>query len=85
MHVCVLVVGDVGRSPRMCYHALSLAQHGCTVHLVGYHNSKLPLQLLQHDAIRLIIALLLSTLFSMKLHVGMILAASFSHLIYGLK
>ena len=26
----VVVVGDVGRSPRMCNHALSLAQVVCT-------------------------------------------------------
>ena len=36
-HVTVLVLGDVGRSPRMQYHALSLAAlDDTTVHLVGY-------------------------------------------------
>lgn len=34
--VCVLVLGDVGRSPRMQYHALSLSKHGYTVTFVGY-------------------------------------------------
>lgn len=34
--VCVLVLGDVGRSPRMQYHALSLCKHGYTVTFVGY-------------------------------------------------
>lgn len=34
--VCVLVLGDVGRSPRMQYHSLSLCRHGYTVTLVGY-------------------------------------------------
>lgn len=30
----VLVLGDIGRSPRMTYHAISLSQYG-TVHLIG--------------------------------------------------
>ncbi|CAM9168172.1 unnamed protein product [Chrysoparadoxa australica] len=34
--VTVLVLGDVGRSPRMQYHALSLADKGVEVALVGY-------------------------------------------------
>ena len=34
-HSVVLVVGDVGRSPRMQYHALSLARAGQHVTLVG--------------------------------------------------
>ncbi|XP_037074802.1 LOW QUALITY PROTEIN: chitobiosyldiphosphodolichol beta-mannosyltransferase-like [Pollicipes pollicipes] len=34
--VCVVVLGDVGRSPRMCYHAQSLAQRGHHVDVVGY-------------------------------------------------
>lgn len=34
--VCVLVLGDVGRSPRMQYHALSLSKHGYWVTFVGY-------------------------------------------------
>lgn len=34
----VLVLGDIGRSPRMQYHALSIAKHGGTVELVGYHG-----------------------------------------------
>jgi beta-1,4-mannosyltransferase len=36
IHVVVIVLGDVGRSPRMQYHALSLLQAGHTVSLVGY-------------------------------------------------
>jgi len=37
----VLVLGDVGRSPRMQYHALSLAQlEGVHVSLVGYAGEK---------------------------------------------
>lgn len=34
--VCVVVLGDVGRSPRMQYHALALARHGHEVALLGY-------------------------------------------------
>ncbi|KAG4304177.1 hypothetical protein PORY_002358 [Pneumocystis oryctolagi] len=37
--VCLVVLGDLGRSPRMQYHALSLAQHGFEVDLVGYRGS----------------------------------------------
>ena len=32
----VLVLGDIGRSPRMTYHALSIATHGGKVNLIGY-------------------------------------------------
>lgn len=34
--VCVLVLGDIGRSPRMQYHALSLSKHGFNVTFVGF-------------------------------------------------
>ena len=34
--VKVVVLGDIGRSPRMQYHALSIAKHGGTVQLIGY-------------------------------------------------
>lgn len=34
--VCVLVLGDIGRSPRMRYHALSLSKHGYHVTFVGF-------------------------------------------------
>lgn len=34
--VHVLVLGDIGRSPRMMYHALSIAKHGGKVNLIGY-------------------------------------------------
>lgn len=36
----VVVVGDVGRSPRMCNHALSLAQEGYSVTLLGHYESE---------------------------------------------
>lgn len=34
--VTILVLGDIGRSPRMQYHAASIAKHGGRVSLVGY-------------------------------------------------
>lgn len=40
-HVLVLVLGDVGRSPRMQYHALSLLEAGHLVTLVGYDGEGL--------------------------------------------
>ncbi len=36
--VQVLVLGDIGRSPRMQYHALSIAQYGGRVDLIGYQG-----------------------------------------------
>ncbi|KAI6176750.1 Chitobiosyldiphosphodolichol beta-mannosyltransferase [Aphelenchoides bicaudatus] len=35
----VLVLGDIGHSPRTCHHAYSLASHGVNVELVGYAGS----------------------------------------------
>lgn len=34
--VCVLVLGDIGRSPRMRYHSFSLSRRGFNVTLVGF-------------------------------------------------
>ena len=34
--VQILVLGDIGRSPRMQYHAISVAKLGIKVDLVGY-------------------------------------------------
>lgn len=41
MHAVVIVLGDLGRSPRMQYHALSLLQEGHTVSFVGYTGEDL--------------------------------------------
>jgi len=35
-NVLLMVLGDIGRSPRMQYHALSLAQNNYNVDFVGY-------------------------------------------------
>lgn len=40
--VTVVVLGDLGRSPRMQYHALALAQQGAHVRLIGERGSTLP-------------------------------------------
>ncbi len=37
--VQVFVLGDIGRSPRMQYHALSIARHGGLVDLIGHVES----------------------------------------------
>ena len=38
LSVQVLVLGDIGRSPRMQYHAMSIAKHGGRVSLIGYNG-----------------------------------------------
>lgn len=50
---CVVVIGDVGRSPRMQYHALSLAKEGYSVDIVGYAGSSLHSELALNPAISL--------------------------------
>ena len=41
-HVVIIVLGDLGRSPRMQYHALSLLQQKSIekVSIVGYEGEK---------------------------------------------
>jgi beta-1,4-mannosyltransferase len=36
--VQIVVLGDIGRSPRMQYHALSIAKYGGKVFLIGYQG-----------------------------------------------
>lgn len=38
IRIQVVVLGDIGRSPRMQYHALSIAKHGGIVDLIGYRG-----------------------------------------------
>lgn len=40
-HVIVIVLGDLGRSPRMQYHASSLLKEGNTVSIIGYEGEDL--------------------------------------------
>jgi beta-1,4-mannosyltransferase len=49
----VLVLGDVGRSPRMQYHALSLATAGINVDVVGYAGSACLPALVAHERVTL--------------------------------
>lgn len=46
--VCVIVLGDIGRSPRMQYHAKSLLEHGYAVDIVGYLDTE-PIRSLRFD------------------------------------
>ncbi|CAO3599734.1 unnamed protein product [Absidia cylindrospora] len=50
--VQVVVVGDIGRSPRMRYHAISLADAGCTVDLIGYNETSVGSRISTHRYIR---------------------------------
>ncbi|RMH23509.1 MAG: hypothetical protein D6696_00340, partial [Acidobacteria bacterium] len=49
--MAVLVLGDLGLSPRMQYHALSLAEERAAVELIGYRGSELPPELIAHPAV----------------------------------
>uniref|UniRef100_A0A4W3I6V4 Chitobiosyldiphosphodolichol beta-mannosyltransferase n=1 Tax=Callorhinchus milii TaxID=7868 RepID=A0A4W3I6V4_CALMI len=50
---CVLVLGDLGRSPRMQYHSLSLARHGLAVTLLGYPGAKPHQDVLYNEKIKI--------------------------------
>lgn len=39
--VAILVLGDIGRSPRMMYHAQSFAEIGFTTDLIGYGGMRI--------------------------------------------
>src|SRR5262245_20484703 len=52
MRVTVVALGDLGRSPRICYHALALAEAGARVALVGYCETALDPAVERHPAIR---------------------------------
>lgn len=40
--VSIFVLGDIGHSPRMCYHAMSFAKLGFAVNLCGYLETEPP-------------------------------------------
>ena len=46
-HAAVVVLGDIGRSPRMVNHAVSLAEAGFRVSLIGYVDSAPPQHVVQ--------------------------------------
>jgi len=49
----VVVVGDIGRSPRMCNHAVSLAEEDYDVTLMGHCQSQVRSDVAAHPRIRL--------------------------------
>ncbi|XP_076065591.1 ALG1, chitobiosyldiphosphodolichol beta-mannosyltransferase [Oratosquilla oratoria] len=52
-NVTVVVLGDLGHSPRMSYHALSLSQEGFEVTMVGYRGSRPQQEILEDEHITL--------------------------------
>ncbi|KAF1840287.1 glycosyltransferase family 33 protein [Cucurbitaria berberidis CBS 394.84] len=52
--VQILVLGDIGRSPRMQYHALSIAKHGGRVFLIGYQESEIHPDIVSNPLITII-------------------------------
>ncbi|KAF2478039.1 beta-1,4-mannosyltransferas-like protein, partial [Lindgomyces ingoldianus] len=52
--VQVVVLGDIGRSPRMQYHAVSIAKHGGRVYLIGYRESEVHPDILSSPRIKII-------------------------------
>ena len=53
-HVVIVVLGDLGRSPRMQYHALALADRGALVSLVGLAGEGLTSEVGKHARIRVV-------------------------------
>ncbi|GAB7355391.1 hypothetical protein MBLNU459_g5912t1 [Dothideomycetes sp. NU459] len=52
--VTVLVLGDIGRSPRMQYHATSIASYGGKVSLIGYVESEVLPEIMANRFIKVI-------------------------------
>lgn len=52
--VTVVVLGDIGHSPRMQYHASSIAAHGGHVTLVGYVDSDIPTDIANNTSITIV-------------------------------
>lgn len=50
-NVKVVVLGDIGRSPRMQYHALSLANNGHNVNIIAYEESRPLTEILENPRI----------------------------------
>jgi beta-1,4-mannosyltransferase len=53
-HIVVLVLGDIGRSPRMQYHALSIARNNSHVSLIGYNETTPRPELLENKNITIL-------------------------------
>jgi beta-1,4-mannosyltransferase len=52
--VQVVVLGDIGRSPRMQYHAISIAKGGGRVSLIGYQESDLHPEIKSNSSISVV-------------------------------
>ncbi|KAJ5116985.1 CAZyme family GT33 [Penicillium angulare] len=52
--VQILVLGDIGHSPRMQYHALSIARNGGEVAIIGYADSDPHPDILSHPNISIV-------------------------------
>lgn len=53
IRVAVAVLGDLGRSPRMLYHAQALADSGAEVELIGYVETDVDRAVATHPRIRI--------------------------------
>lgn len=51
--IVIFVLGDLGHSPRICYHARSFAEKGWTVDLCGYLEEHPPLDLVESENIEI--------------------------------
>ena len=51
--VCVVVLGDLGRSPRMQYHTLSFAKEGYNVDVIGYGGSQPIKDIIEHPRVKI--------------------------------
>jgi len=49
--VAILVLGDIGRSPRMMYHAQSFAENGFMTDIIGYGGMLVALISFQADIV----------------------------------
>lgn len=53
MEVCVIVLGDLARSPRMLNHVSMLLSHNYKVTLIGYEDSPLPSSLKSNPSLKI--------------------------------
>lgn len=52
--IAIFVLGDLGHSPRMCYHARSFADLEYNVNLCGYLESEIADDLMEHESIDIV-------------------------------
>jgi len=54
IRVGVVVLGDLGRSPRMQYHVMSLISHGYEVDMIGYKGTALPAKITNSGVVKVV-------------------------------